>query len=1153
MNPLGMWTHFRSIVESYVSVLGPRFIGLIWVGAISGIIWIFGPRMAVGDFAPLVPERNRLIAIAVVVVLWLVWAIFSWWRKRRADAALASGVTETPEVRAAAETRAEIGELRDRLREAMTMMRKVARRRFGYAYEFPWYLMMGAPGAGKTTLVTRSGLRFPLGDALKAEPVQGVGGTRNCNWWFTDKAILIDTAGRYTTQESGHARDSAGFLGFLSMLRRRRRAQPINGVILALSLTDLLTQKPEDRLRDIRATRQRMAEIEETLGARIPVYLVLTKADRLPGFPQFFETFGAQAREQVWGMTFPLSETRERGRLPQIFLREYRGLLERLNAMLIERLQQEQDIDRRGRIFRFPAQVAALEAALQEVVEELSSGSDKVSEPLIRGVYFASATQEDMVAAPSAIPQPSRAMNRSFFVNRLFSDVILGEAALVGRDVRVSRRKKIVTGVGYAVASLAALFLAGSWFAGFTHNRQALIAVDDGLAQYQALAAAIPVREIDDADFLRLLPALNQLASLPGAFEGDDGPLPLHRVSLGMDRSGQISESHKAAYERALGALFLPRYMVALQNRLKRDDISDAEVFETLKHYLSLAGLGPIDPDALIAQSERIFDDLYPGSGRASTREALRVHLVAMLERGDLPILQIDDNLVAKSRERMAGISPAQRVIDLLASRDVARAIPDWSLERAVGPAGAQAFSFASGAPVDQTVSGLLTRRGYQAVVLPQIAAMAEIAAGESWVRGPGAPVRDTPSTIASDAIDLYWTRFSDDWRRVVSDITVRPVSSLEDAAKLVLLVSSQVDPLGRLAASIGEETALVPDDATALPDPGLLPFDALAAPDPYGPLRRALEVTGEGEAEGNALTALQPVYDALYQQLVRATATDVDAAEVFAANSELTTAAQDLAAAGRRLPSPVDVWVVGLAAKIAAATVVEARTSVNELWQAEGANLCRSVVEGRYPFATATGSDVPIDDFTRLFGPGGVFDLFFADNLAEFVDTSSTPWSWKGGLGTAGDASDALMQFQRAAIIRSAFFPTGGSRPNVQMTVRLVKLDPDGDSTIFTIGKQSSNSRTPERVLVWPPEDGELVSLIRITPYPQDFVLRADGPWAPFRLFDQGEIVDGVPGEFDVTFDVNGRNVTLRIRSGSVNNPFRLPALTEFRCPERL
>jgi type VI secretion system protein ImpL len=1175
MNPLGMWTNLRSQIDSYTAVLGGRFISLVWVGAICALIWIFGPRLELFGYRPLESVRSRLLTIGVVVVLWAIWRLLAWRRARKAEATLIAGVTESPEALAAAETKEEIAELRARLRAAMAMMRKVVKRRYGYAYEFPWYLMMGAPGAGKTTLLMNSGLKFPLGDAMGAEPVQGVGGTRNCNWWFTDRAILIDTAGRYTTQESGHERDKAGFLGFLSMLRRQRRAQPINGVILTLSLTDLLSQVPEDRMREIRAIRQRLSEIEDTLKARIPVYLVLTKADRLTGFSQFFEALGSEGREQVWGMTFPLDQTRKPGAVPEIFSREYLALQDRLNGRLLERLQQETDVDRRGRIFRFPAQVGALHDALREMIEELSAGTALIAEPLIRGIYFASATQD---AQPQRAAGPVRSMNRSYFVSRLFSEVILGEAALVSRDRRVSRRRRIVTGIGYGVTAALVFFLLGSWVSSYLFNRQALAQTGTELARYTELARNIPVRDVQDADFLRVLPALNTLSEVPAAFDptAENGgfALPLHQVAYGLGQEARIVGRYDQVYSEALGAYLLPRYMVALQNRLKDETLSEADAFETLKHYLSLAGVGPIDSDALLVQAEQIFADLYPGSERTTTRAALLVHMKAMLDRGNLTVMLIDEDLVDIVRDKIRTRSPGQRAYDLLYTRPATRALGVWTPAKALGPAGARAFARASGVPLDEGISGLLTRRGYQEIVLTEIAAVSEIAANEAWVRGPGADQDVTASEIAIDAIELYWTDFRDTWNDMVFDIVIRDTAGLVDATELISLLVSEANPIERLATDIARQTDLTgpldlaetasetasETDAAAAgallvsPD---LPFDPLAAPDPYGALRGSLakKAAAEGEEPASAISALMPVMDEIYQQLNRVSATDAQAAEVFAAESQLNAATQQLVAGGRKLPSPVDGWVVGLAGRIASAAVAQARTSVSALWQANGARECTRAINGRYPFDREASTEVTLDDFTRIFGPDGVFDKFFKDNLSEFVDVSASPWRWKGGLGTTGEESDALAQFERADAIRTAFFPPSSATPQVRLTIDMIRFDPTTTSVWITVGDETSKHNQAfddDVTLLWPGETSN-AARISLLPVRQGTEVEKTGPWAPFRLFDEAELTPVSENQFDVRYQTGGRTVEFRVNSNSVNNPFRLEALSQFSCPGEL
>ena len=136
--------------------------------------------------------------------------------------------------------------------------------------------------------------------------VAGVGGTRLCDWWFTENAVLIDTAGRYTTQDSNAAVDRAGWDSFLDLLRRTRPRQPLNGVIVAIALSDIADAPPAERAAHAAAIRRRIKELESRLGIRMPVYALFTKADLIAGFTEFFDDLDRERRNQVWGVTFPL-------------------------------------------------------------------------------------------------------------------------------------------------------------------------------------------------------------------------------------------------------------------------------------------------------------------------------------------------------------------------------------------------------------------------------------------------------------------------------------------------------------------------------------------------------------------------------------------------------------------------------------------------------------------------------------------------------------------------------------------------------------------------------------------------------------------------------------------------------------------------------
>jgi type VI secretion system protein ImpL len=170
-------------------------------------------------------------------------------------------------------------------------------------------MFIGLPGSGKTTALLNAGLTFPLAGKMGQASVRGVGGTRNCEWWFADGAVLIDTAGRYTSQDSDAATDAAAWETFLALLRKSRPRQPINGVLMTINIEDLLRQSPADRKEHALKLRTRLQELQSRLGVRPPIYVLVTKCDLIAGFNESFGELGREEREQVWGFSFRTMRT----------------------------------------------------------------------------------------------------------------------------------------------------------------------------------------------------------------------------------------------------------------------------------------------------------------------------------------------------------------------------------------------------------------------------------------------------------------------------------------------------------------------------------------------------------------------------------------------------------------------------------------------------------------------------------------------------------------------------------------------------------------------------------------------------------------------------------------------------------------------------
>ena len=187
-------------------------------------IWVAGPFFGFLEYHPLEPWIARLVLILLIVGAWAASKVVKKLKAIRASDQLVAAVVR----QSAAEERpsAEALQLRERFEEAVATLK--SQRRSGHSlYDLPWYAIIGAPGSGKTTALINSGLHFPLEQRSGRGALQGIGGTRNCDWWFTDEAVFLDTAGRYLTQDSDATADSAGWLEFLALLRRVPPPPPI--------------------------------------------------------------------------------------------------------------------------------------------------------------------------------------------------------------------------------------------------------------------------------------------------------------------------------------------------------------------------------------------------------------------------------------------------------------------------------------------------------------------------------------------------------------------------------------------------------------------------------------------------------------------------------------------------------------------------------------------------------------------------------------------------------------------------------------------------------------------------------------------------------------------------------------------------------------
>lgn len=632
----------------------------VGVTAILALLWHMGPLLTLPDgFRPFEPIFARAMAGAAAVALWAWLNLEADGRAAKLNARLleALAAQTDPELDAAAN---ELAAVRGRFDEVLDKLQSA---RFGQrwggrtAYQLPWYLVIGAPGSGKSTAVGAAKLGAPLtGD----QPVTGIGGTRNCDWWFTDEAVILDTAGRYTTQDSRAAVDGRVWSGLLDLLREHRPRQPLNGIVVTVSLADLSVWTDAERRAHGRLLRQRLNELRQSLGVRLPVYVLCTKADLVSGFTAFFDVLDEAERAQIWGLSFDVAAPPASGDE----LRDaYLALLRRLDERLLERLHQEPDIQRRNLTFAFPLQMAALEEPLVDLLS-VAMGPEPGSEPtLLRSVCFISAAQtgaavDPLLRGPAVQPsaQPSIPAGESpcFFLEKIFRDTVFPEANLAGlnRVVEAARRRRALATIGGG--AFASVALTGAWAASYVGNAALVadVAAASVAAEREIAVLDAPPRSlarVDDTDFGLILPTLNALRTLPYGYAAKGEPPPLG-LTVGLFQGGRLGGQGDQVYRRALRSVFLSRVVLRLEEQLRTLWAMPDQLRLALRAYLMLGGREPLDLPFFAAWMAADWQRSLPGVENDPRRRALAEHLSALFDVGFAPA-PVDDALIRRVGE----------------------------------------------------------------------------------------------------------------------------------------------------------------------------------------------------------------------------------------------------------------------------------------------------------------------------------------------------------------------------------------------------------------------------------------------------------------------------------------------------------------------
>jgi hypothetical protein len=404
------------------------------------------------------------IGIAALVLIFALYLLVVFWVRRHRAAKMRgeiagtganSGITD-------AAARGRLEDLRRNFAKGIEKFESAGKDFYG----LPWYVIVGEPGSGKTEAIRHSQAGFPPG--LQDE-FQGVGGTINMNWWFTNYAVILDTAGRLIFEEVEPGVTSE-WREFLGLLKKHRYHCPVNGLLLTIPVESLVQDSPEEMERKAAKIARQLEVIQRELDVRFPVFVLVTKCDLIHGFREYFESLDdPRAQQQMlgWSNPAPLDAPFR----PELLEEHLRTVAQRLRrrrlGLLLDPIPVESGsrrADEVDRLYDYPQSLSALAPRLRRYLETIFVAGEWTSRPLfLRGIYFTSSMREgsaldEELAQVMGLPvdrlPAGRAWERdhSYFLRDLFLDKVFREDGLVTRASNTDRlllyRKLVLFGAG---------------------------------------------------------------------------------------------------------------------------------------------------------------------------------------------------------------------------------------------------------------------------------------------------------------------------------------------------------------------------------------------------------------------------------------------------------------------------------------------------------------------------------------------------------------------------------------------------------------------------------------------------------------------------------------------------------------------------------
>lgn len=1092
-------------------------------------VWFFGPLIAIADFKPLASMWLRSAIIAAT----LAGCYFSWAKK---STQLSTYINAPKKFRQA------LILCEKRFVSAIEFLRKTdLKDKKGKLIDLPWYLVLGPEDSGKSSLLSNSKLKILLSKKNKAEDSQHC----YCDWWATDKAILLECNSSYFIQE----KKSPGRIFWKNFLGVLQKYNPtsINGVIINLSVEELILESKQRQKFYFHNLKKTLIDMQRKFKTDLPVYIIFSKADCLSGFNEFFDLLTEQERSQLWGISFNKQNIIKGQNIVDTFDTEFDILLNRLNDRLINRLQQESSPQKSAVIKDFPLQIETLKKPLILLIKTIAETTSFQNKTKLRGLYFTSANPQEKTidrlmeplsksfALSTHVEKEAPVFQRSFFCNNLFNEAIFTDSQYFNfKQIQRNAFEQYMRPLTISTGALVVVVAAAFWFKSFNAKISTIGIAQEKIAQYKLLSK--------DADFTqanKALPALNLLAETMRMLD-----MKNHNnfADIGTAKQQQLVSAAHDDYISVMEIFLSAQLQGFIYQQIQQPSASVSDLYSALKVYLMLGLPEHFDQKAITTW----FNNLWQLQlSNPKEIQQLNIHLNNYLTKKTAP-LDLNQRLINEARVAISQHRPEALVFAIIEHELIA---PEQQFKIDI-PQGNGLHKFFTLKNNQLSLSPVYSKEYFAYTYEKLIPAATDILQSGNWVLvNSGSFFAKLPKHYINDSSrQFYYNQYIITWENVINSLKITDFSSYEHAIQFIDSLARSDTGVSNLLSVISTNTDITYNN---LPTPISIKFQKFNHLFSNYPDNEMLTIRAKllqlEEYMSNIITAKNTKNAAFNAALIRMKE---------GGQRDIITNLQQQSFS---LPAPLDNWLGNTAENSWKLILQDSRDYLNSTWGNAVVPIYRRNIANRYPLVKQASIEVSEENFTQFFGPNGLTDTYYNHFIKPFVDTSSGEWRWKQLNNASIDLpNETLAQFQRLLLIRNLFYPNNSKHPNTKFVLKASTINPHLNTFIVDIDSQQAEynkQKLPGSHFVWPGD-----SLLHSSSYT---IIKADGEkmrktetglWSWFKLLDNATLnFTQSPNILDITFNADEEPVTMEIISTNVINPFNPELLRQFTCPENL